>query len=47
MPVILVPILIKYGFPLATYGIGHLVGWLHGKFSKKAVIVPTPVVNKP
>lgn len=26
-----IPLLIKYGIPLLTYGLGHLVGWLHHK----------------
>jgi hypothetical protein len=38
MPVVLLPILIKYGIPVATYGIGHLIGWFHGHHSAKKVL---------
>lgn len=26
---VLIPLAIKYGIPLAAYGIGHLAGWVH------------------
>ena len=29
------PIILQYGIPLLTYGIGHLIGWLHGRHSAK------------
>lgn len=31
---IAIPLLIKFGIPLATYAIGHLIGFLHGRHSK-------------
>lgn len=35
------PFIFKYGIPLAAYGIGHLVGFLHHKHLTKN----TPVVQ--
>jgi hypothetical protein len=33
MPAIVgaIPLIMKYGIPLATFGIGHLIGFLRGK----------------
>ena len=27
------PYIVQYGVPLATYAIGHLVGWFHHKLT--------------
>ena len=35
MPAIAIPLILKVGIPLATYAIGHIVGFIHGKKAKK------------
>jgi len=35
MPAIAIPLILKIGVPLATYAIGHIVGWFHRKHVDK------------
>lgn len=31
VPAVIIPLLVKFGIPAATYAIGHLIGFFHGK----------------
>jgi hypothetical protein len=40
-----VPLIIKFGIPLAAYGIGHVVGWFHHKHVTEQNIMNPAVKN--
>jgi hypothetical protein len=42
MVAVAIPLLIKYGIPAATYGIGHLIGFFHGKHKVKQQLGISP-----
>jgi hypothetical protein len=46
MPALAIPLIVKVGIPLATYAIGHVVGWFHRKHVDKKNVLRTQVAFK-